>query len=95
MPKTPPAPWTLPILDSGSCEPFKAAIHATALGLFALMGSYNAAAWLRRRQNHLALNAVLYLSAVVWEQRHVAHHLAACGCQAALADVVDEPPIAA
>jgi hypothetical protein len=72
----------LPILDSGNCEPFKAAVHATALGLSALMGCYNAAAWLRRRQNHLAVNAVLYLTAVIWEQRHVAHHLAACACAA-------------
>jgi hypothetical protein len=42
------------------------------------MGAYNAAAWLRRRQRHLAINAVIYLTAAVWEQRHVAHHLASC-----------------
>jgi hypothetical protein len=68
----------LPILDNGHCEPFKAAIHGLALGLCALMGAYNTAAWLRRRQRHLAINAVVYLSATIWEQRHVAHHVAAC-----------------
>jgi hypothetical protein len=52
-------------------------IHGAALGLSALMASYNAAAWLRRRQSHLAINAVIYFSAVVWEQRHVTHHVAA------------------
>jgi hypothetical protein len=70
----------LPILNNGSCEPFKAAIHGVTLGLVALMGLYNGAAWLRRRQRHLAINTALYVAAVIWEQRHVAHHLAACAC---------------
>jgi hypothetical protein len=39
------------------------------------MGAYNAAAWLRRRQPHLAINAVLYAALTAWEQQHVAHHL--------------------
>ncbi len=68
----------LPILHHGCCEPFKAGVHGAALGLAALMGLYNAAAWLRRRERHLAINAVLYGLAVAWEQRHVAHHLATC-----------------
>jgi hypothetical protein len=42
------------------------------------MGLYNGAAWLRRRQRHLAVNAVIYLALTIWEQRHVAHHLATC-----------------
>jgi hypothetical protein len=42
------------------------------------MGAYNAAAWIRRRQRHLAINAVIYIAAAIWEQRHVAHHLAPC-----------------
>lgn len=66
---------SLPILDVGSCEPLKAAVHGAALGLCALMGLYNAAAWLKRRQSHLAINAVIYLAATYWEQRHVAHHI--------------------
>ena len=69
---------SLPILYPGSCEPLKAAFHGAALTLAAVMGAYNAAAWLRRRQSHLALNAVIYFAAVCFEQRHVAHHLFPC-----------------
>jgi hypothetical protein len=68
----------LPILDVGCCEPFKAAIHGAALGLTVLMGAYNAAAWLRRRQRHLAINAIIYLAAAAWEQRHVRDHIREC-----------------
>ena len=68
----------LPILDVGCCEPFKAAIHGAALGLTVLMGAYNAAAWLRRRQRHLAINAIVYFAAAIWEERHVRHHVAEC-----------------
>ena len=68
----------LRILDNGSCEPFKAVVHGAAFGLCALMGLYNAAAWLRRRQPHLAINAAVYLTALVWESRHVAHHIDSC-----------------
>ena len=71
-------PRSLAILDVGSCEPLKAVVHSVALGLCALMGLYNAAAWMRRRQSHLAINAVIYLAATCWEQRHVSHHLAGC-----------------
>ncbi len=42
------------------------------------MGAYNTAAWLRRRQHHLAWNALIYTAAAVWESRHVAHHLRPC-----------------
>jgi hypothetical protein len=67
---------TLGVLQNGSCERIKAAVHATALGLAALMGLYNAAAWLSRRRPHLAVNAVLYIALTAWEQQHVCHHLA-------------------
>jgi hypothetical protein len=73
VPKT-----SLPILYPGSCEPLKAACHGLALGLAVLMGAYNAAAWMRRRQSHLAVNATIYILAAFWEQRHVAHHLFPC-----------------
>jgi hypothetical protein len=69
---------SLPILDVGSCEPLKAAIHGAALSLAALMCAYNTAAWWRRRQRHLAVNAILYIAATVWEQRQVAHHMTRC-----------------
>ena len=67
----------LTVLQCGECEPLKAGVHGSALALAALMGLYNAAAWLRRRDAHLAVNAVLYAALVAWEQQHVAHHLRA------------------
>ena len=66
----------LEVLESGKCEPLKLGVHALALGLVAVMGLYNAAAWLSRRQKHLAFNAVMYAALTVWEQQHVAHHIA-------------------
>ncbi|HEY2907092.1 MAG TPA: hypothetical protein VGJ29_14410 [Vicinamibacterales bacterium] len=66
----------LKILHCGSCEGLKTGVHALALALAAVMGAYNAAAWLRRRQTHLGINAVLYAALFAWEQQHVVHHLA-------------------
>ena len=66
----------LKVLKCGNCEELKLGVHATALGLAALCGLYNAAAWLSRREQHLALNAVMYAALVAIEQRHVAHHIA-------------------
>ena len=66
----------LNVLNCGSCEALKTGVHAAALGLAVVMGAYNAAAWLRRRQPHLAINAVLYAALAAWEQQHVAHHCA-------------------
>lgn len=68
----------LPILNHGSCEPLKAAIHGLSLGLAIVMGAYNVAAWVQRRERHLAINAALYVLAIIWEQRLVTHHLDAC-----------------
>src|SRR5262245_35792929 len=82
----------LPVLQCGNCEPLKAGVHAAALGLCAVMGLYNAAAWLSRRQRHLAVNAVVYTALTLWEQRHVAHHLAELNkCH----EVVDQPAVVA
>ena len=64
----------LTLLQCGSCEPLKLGVHATALGLAAVMGIYNAAAWLARRDRHLAVNTLLYTALFMWEQHHVAHH---------------------
>jgi hypothetical protein len=66
----------LPVLKCGNCEELKLGVHAGALGLAALCGIYNAAAWLSRREAHLAVNAAMYLALTIWEQQHVAHHLA-------------------
>jgi hypothetical protein len=51
-------------------------VHGLALGIAAVCGLYNAAAWLSRREQHLAVNAVLYAALIAFEQRHVAHHIA-------------------
>lgn len=66
----------LTVLQCGNCEPLKLGVHAGALGLSALCGVYNAAAWLARRETHLAVNTLLYTALTIWEQQHVAHHLA-------------------
>lgn len=68
--------YKLEVLEGGSCEALKAGVHATALGLAVLMGLYNAAAWIRRREQHLALNTFLYAALTEWEREQVAHHLA-------------------
>src|SRR5918993_2668279 len=68
----------LPILKSGSCESFKAGVHGAALGLAVVMGLYNTAAWVHRRERHLWINALIYCLACEFERRHVAHHLDAC-----------------
>ncbi len=74
----------LTILNNGSCELFKAGVHAVTLGLAAVMATYNLAAWLRRREDHLAVNAVVYALAVAWERLHVLHHLRSLPVAAAL-----------
>ena len=66
----------LKVLKCGNCEELKLGVHAAALGLAAVCGLYNAAAWLNRRQQHLALNAILYAALAAWEQQHVSHHMA-------------------
>ena len=67
-----------PVLHAGNCERLKATTHALAMGIAAVCAAYNAAAWIVRRQRHLAFNAVLYTAATVWEAGHVRHHLEAC-----------------
>jgi hypothetical protein len=66
----------LKVLKCGNCEPLKLGVHGLALGIAALCGLYNAAAWLSRREQHLAVNTVLYAALIAFEQRHVAHHIA-------------------
>ena len=66
----------LEVLKCGNCERVKLSVHGLALGLAALCGLYNAAAWLSRREQHLALNTVLYAALIAFEQQHVSHHMA-------------------
>ena len=63
------------ILQCGTCERLKAATHTIALVTAATCAAYNLSAWLVRRQRHLAINAIVYGAAVVWELEHVRHHL--------------------
>ena len=93
----------LTLLQCGECEPLKAGVHGSALALAAVMGLYNAAAWVSRRDPHLAVNAILYTMLAAWEQKHVAHHvrlLKRTRCTAAVEtpappEAVAQTPIAA
>ncbi len=66
----------LKVLKCGNCEELKLGVHALALGVAALCGAYNAAAWLSRRERHHAINTVMYAALIAFEQQHVAHHIA-------------------
>ena len=66
------------MLDNGRCEPLKAAVHGVLFATVCLCAAYNTAAWLKRRQRHLAMNAVIYISAAWWERCHIVHHLEPC-----------------
>jgi hypothetical protein len=66
----------LKVLKCGNCEELKLGVHAATLGLAALCGVYNAAAWLSRRERHLAVNTVLYAALIAFEHQHVTHHIA-------------------
>lgn len=88
----------LRILKCGTCEPLKLGVHAGAFGLAVVMGLYNAAAWLSRREPHLAINAVLYAALTAWETEHVRHHLVEMRRlrpEPRLEVEPDEPPLAA
>lgn len=66
------------MLNVGQCEPLKAAVHGVLLATVTVCAAYNTAAWIKRRQRHLAFNAVVYGIAIWWERAHVKHHLVAC-----------------
>ena len=66
------------MLDNGRCEPAKAGVHALLLATVCVCAAYNTAAWLKRRQRHLAINAIIYTAAAWWERCHVIHHLRDC-----------------
>ena len=51
-------------------------MHAAALGLAAVCGLYNAAAWLSRRERHLAMNTLMYAALIAVEHQHVSHRIA-------------------
>jgi hypothetical protein len=80
------------MLNVGQCEPLKAAVHGVLMATVAVCAAYNTAAWLKRRQPHLAVNAIVYTLATIWERAHVAHHLTECHPRAAV-PVLREPDI--
>jgi hypothetical protein len=66
----------LKVLKCGNCEELKLGVHALALGVAAVCGVYNAAAWFSRRERHLAFNTLMYAALIAVEQQHVSHHIA-------------------
>jgi hypothetical protein len=70
-----PSAQGLAILRVGYCEPLKAAVHGLLLATAGVCVAYNGAAWIMRRERHLAVNTVLYFLVVGWEHRHVRQHL--------------------
>ncbi len=63
------------MLAAGEHEDVKAGVHI-ALGTLALMCvAYNTAAWLTRREKHLAFNAVIYAALLGLELQQVRRHL--------------------
>lgn len=66
------------MLNNGECEPAKAAVHGVLMATVGLCAAYNTAAWIKRRQTHLAINAIVYTAAVWWERCHIVHHLRSC-----------------
>ena len=78
----------LSILESGERETLKGTVHALALLLAAFIGLYNMTAWLQRREQHLAVNTLVYAALVLFECRHVKHHWAAGSESAATATLL-------
>ncbi len=66
----------LELLTVGRCEPLKAGVHCVLMATVAVCAVYNVAAWLKRREPHLAFNTLVYGCAAVWELNHVQQHLA-------------------
>ena len=64
-------------LSRGHAEPFKGLVHGLAGGLCGLMFAYNTAAWLLRRERHLAANALVYGFAILFELVQTRRHLVA------------------
>lgn len=63
------------LTDPGCCEGLKAVIHASLCGLAFLCAGYNAVAFARRHEPHLAANVLLYASLVGLELAKTRHHL--------------------
>ena len=68
--------WVEKFVSEGHAEPVKGAFHGLAAVVCGLMFAYNTTAWLFRREPHLAMNALVYGTAILYEgvqtHRHVA-----------------------
>ena len=62
------------LLYPGHAERVKYAVHFGLFGLASVCCAYNAAAWLVRKDHHLATNALLYLGLTLIEWEHMGHH---------------------
>lgn len=62
------------ITDPGTSETTKAAVHGALGALAALCGTYNACAWLKRRESHLALNVIVYGALLAYEAYQVTRY---------------------
>ena len=69
--------WAEEFVAQGHAEPVKGAFHGLAAVVCGLMFAYNTTAWLFRRQPHLAINALVYGSAILYEGVQTHRHIAA------------------
>ena len=58
----------------GQSEGLKWAVHAGLFGLSAVCVAYNTAAWLLRREPHLARNVAIYAAIAAIERRQMERH---------------------
>ena len=64
-------------VSQGHAEPVKGAFHGLAAVVCGLMFAYNTTAWLFRREPHLAINALVYGGAILYEGVQTRRHVAA------------------
>ena len=69
--------WVEEFVSQGHAEPVKGAFHGLAAVVCGLMFAYNTAAWLFRREPHLAMNALVYGTAILYEGVQTNRHVAA------------------
>ena len=62
-------------VQSGHREGFKGLFHGVGAGLCAIMATYNAVAWVYRRERHLRWNAIVYGCATAWEVEQTLRHV--------------------
>ena len=61
-------------LRAGELEPVKLGVHAVLGALAAVCTAYNAAAFIYRREPHLAVNAVAYALLTALETQQIERH---------------------